>query len=535
LKRFTDSIEQKLLIISYEQVRIHIELLRSIKFGIIICDEGHRLKNPNSKLSQDLLSLEVPRRVILTGTPFQNNLGEYYALVDFVNPGSLGSIEEFKREFDRPIAASRLPDASSAARELGARKSLELIESTSPFILRRTSKVLEAFLPQKHEIVVFCKPTLHQILTYNKILQNLGVFDEKLDEAIEDESVYDINGSAALGTMMLLSKVCNHPSLVLPKHEEDREGPLHQNVLDILQNTDTGMGTGTGTPETDEFVLEDARFSGKVMVLEKMLETTRRNTKDKVVIVSSFTKTLDLLEKIFVGKKWPLVRLDGSTDMAHRNHAVEKFQRDPSVFLFLLSTKAGGTGLNLFAANRLVLFDSCWNPAFDTQAQARVWRDGQTKETWIYRLLTTGMLDEKIFQRQLVKNEMGRAVLDDEGGAEDDIEDDSNKGTKKSKGAKKAGESMAMARVSTFTPEDLKDIFTINKTSHCDTHDISGCQCVADGSSGRKRSVGSKLSQDEISDWQHLPKVENLDDPILAASHPDQVSFIFARSTLPLE
>jgi hypothetical protein len=174
---------------------------------------------------------------------------------------------------------------------------------------------------------------------------------------------------------------------------------------------------------------------------------------------------------------WKFVRLDGSTENKERQRRVQDFQTDPSIcsplaihthytnytllfslthlgflfaVVFLLSTKAGGVGFNLPAANRLVLFDSDWNPALDQQAQARVWRDGQTKTTYIYRLLTTGSIEEKIFQRQLVKIQMSKTLVDSV---------DLNGG---------AG----------FSPDDLKDIFQLNNETLCDTHELSGCTCL---------------------------------------------------------
>lgn len=525
IRRFKDAVDQKLLIISYEQLRIHLELLKQITFGIMVCDEGHRLKNPSSKLSQDLLSLNIPRRVILSGTPFQNNLSEYYALADFVNPGALGSPEEFRADFERPISASKVRGSSTSIVQLGAERSRELIERTSSFILRRTSSVLEAFLPQKHEVVVFCKPTTQQISAYTTVLSSLGLCSENAskeeigdDEAIEvNMDEWDGDGRSALAAMTQLSKICNHPSLLLPKDSAASFTPLQVSICDLL------LGNQSNDDREWKTRCADAKFSGKFLVLQNLLDSIRGSTKDKVVIVSSFTKTLDLVAEMAKLKDWKSVRLDGSTDSAHRNHAIEQFQRDPSVFLFLLSTKAGGAGLNLFAANRLVLFDSCWNPAFDTQAQARIWRDGQTKTTWIYRLLTTGMLDEKIFQRQLVKNEMGRTVLDE---ASADADTENGKSSKSSR-------DHAQLSASSFSMEDLKDVFSLNKGTRCDTHDMSGCLCTGSKLKKKSHMVQKKLTKDEISDWEHIPDAKNFVDPVLAKSSSDLITFLFAKSTHP--
>lgn len=537
LKRFKDTIDQKLLIISYEQVRIHLDLLKNISFGIVVCDEGHRLKNPSSKLSQDLLSLDIPRRVILSGTPFQNNLGEYYALVDFVNPGALDSPESFRAQFERPILASRVRGVVASVRDLGVERSQELVSSTSSFILRRTSKVLEAFLPPKNETVVFCRPTRQQYEAYHTVLTSLGLSEnestEEEDEAIEvNTDDWDGDGKSALAAMTQLSKICNHPVLLLPKDSSHSLSPLQVSIANTLLGDRQDEDLDAATMRS---LCSHVSFSGKLLALQKILKTIKSSTKDKVVVVSSFTKTLDLVGAMAEEEGWKSVRLDGSTDVSRRNLAVEQFQRDPNVFLFLLSTKAGGAGLNLFAANRLILFDSSWNPAFDTQAQARVWRDGQTKPTWIYRFLTTGMLDEKIFQRQLVKNEMGRSVLDDATEDAEDSNTSSNAGATSSKGSKNSKDSSSALGVSSFSAEDLKDVFSVNKKTLCDTHDISGCQCTA---SSKKKSANPtkpapKLTKDEISDWAHIADPGSFKDDILSKSAGKLISFIFSRSTSP--
>lgn len=197
--------------------------------------------------------------------------------------------------------------------------------------------------------------------------------------------------------MTILSKICNHPELLLPPKSSSLNG-FQEFVLNVLNDSSFVRGD------------YDPLLSGKMVVLEQLLDSISRFTKDKVVIASSFTKTLDIIQKVFVHLKF--VRLDGSTEMSQRQYAIDSFQKDPSCFAFLLSTKAGAVGLNLFAANRLILFDGEWNPSFDHQAQARIWRDGQTKTTYVYRLLSTGMIDEKIFQRQLAKTELSRTVVD---------------------------------------------------------------------------------------------------------------------------
>jgi DNA repair and recombination RAD54-like protein len=356
---------------------------------------------------------------------------------------------------------------------------------------------------------------------------DLMVEDEALERSALFDSDFGMNGSSALAAMTQLSKVCNHPVLLLPKHADSSLSPLQVNITNKL--LPAGFDESQG-PDATRKECEMSDHSGKLLVLDLLLTATKSSTSDKFVVVSSFTKTLDLIGHLAEQKGWKFVRLDGSVDISHRNHAVEQFQRDPSVFLFLLSTKAGGVGLNLFAANRLVLFDSSWNPAFDAQAQARVWRDGQKKPTWIYRFLTTGMLDEKIFQRQLVKNEMGRTVLDDAMGGEDDNASESVSHSKEKQKPRSDG-----LGVSNFSMEDLKDIFSVNLRTLCDTHDMSGCDCTSSAKSGKTlvKKSSDKLSQHEISGYQHHRAASSFPDPILASVASKQITFMFSRSTRP--
>ena len=195
-------------------------------------------------------------------------------------------------------------------------------------------------------------------------------------------------------------------------------------------------------------------LSGKMTVLVAMLEQTKSQTNDRFVLVSNFTKTLDLMHLVCQDHGWKTVRLDGSTKNTDRQPIVERFNDGTSgAFIFLLSSKAGGCGLNLIGANRLVLFDPAWNPATDRQAMARVWRDGQTKSVFIYRMLSTATLEERVYQRQILKEEVATAVVDrDDSG--------SKGGGKGGKGGVKGGGSNSSSDDSrNFSPDELKKLF----------------------------------------------------------------------------
>lgn len=180
------------------------------------------------------------------------------------------------------------------------------------------------------------------------------------------------------------------------------------------------------------------------MLLDCMLASIKSNTTDKIVLVSNYTQTLDLFEKLSAKRGYGYVRLDGSMTIKKRSKVVDEFNiSDSSIFIFMLSSKAGGCGLNLIGANRLIMFDPDWNPANDDQAMARVWRDGQKKPCFIYRLLATGSIEEKIFQRQTHKKALSTTVVDNN-------EDNERH----------------------FTQDDLKDLFRVEGVTLSDTHDM---------------------------------------------------------------
>lgn len=301
-------------------------------------------------------------------------------MVDLVNPGLLGSATSFKKEYEIPITRSRQPEALKKVVEDGNMRAEELSQLTSMFILRRTNDVLASYLPPKTDLVVFCHPTKLQREAYLRLLESSA-----LRRAMEFGDM-----STHLSLITTLRKLCNSPGLIMSA---------------------TGDGAATDATLREEFgplldtCLKGKSSSGKLLVLDRLLCLLREKTKEKVVVVSNYTQTLDLLETLLKTRNMSFVRMDGSTPNAKRQAIVDQFNRTDSAasFVFLLSSKSGGVGLNLIGASRMILYDVDWNPANDSQAMARIHRDGQKREVFIYRFLTIGCMDEKIFQRQLTK------------------------------------------------------------------------------------------------------------------------------------
>jgi DNA repair and recombination protein RAD54B len=451
LTDFTKGRAYSVMIVGYEKLRTVQEgLARGAGVDIIIADEGHRLKTLQNKSGQAIQSLNATKRIILSGTPIQNDLKEFFAAVDLVNPGILGNFKAFVREFEGPIVKSRQPEATKKEIEKGEARNEELRELTSKFMLRRTADILAKYLPPKSEYVLFCNPTSTQANIYKNVLAS-PVFQCAIG-----------NSENALQLITILKKLCNSPSLLSHKGDDKPSETMTALLSSLPPNLLRHFSPSC---------------SAKIRVLDQLLHNLRTSTSEKIVLVSNYTSTLNLLANLLSSLSLPFLRLDGSTPAQKRQSLVEDFNRLPAnlCFAFLLSAKAGGTGLNLIGASRLVLFDVDWNPATDVQAMARIHRDGQKRHCRIYRVLLKGSLEEKIWQRQVTKIGLADSVMEHR---------NSNS-------------------VAQFSRDELKDLFRLDEASRCQTHELLGCDCgglgqMAGPSSGES-SIPATDAEDSLS------------------------------------
>lgn len=446
----------QILICSYECLRTHVKRLTKYAdcCDLLVCDEAHRLKNSDNQTSRALNSLPVKRRVLLTGTPMQNDLQEFFAMVDFTNPGVLGTQEEFRKNMLFPILRGREPDATDSQKKKMMQIQEEMSRTVNEFILRRINTLNAQHLPPKLVQVVCCNLTEIQQNMYQHLITSKDM-----------QHVMDGKQVNCLGSIQMLMKLCNHPSLLADddqtygnkvqmgrragakqvKYTDDDEtnfaAPGADGIAKFLPFSGGGGGRGGMGPVHPE-------WSGKMFVLYRLMKEMRKpgNGGDKIVIISNYTQTLDLIGQMCKENSWGSCRLDGSVTMKKRQKMVDEFN-DPSSSLvaFLLSSKAGGCGLNLIGGNRLVLFDPDWNPAVDKQAAARCWRDGQRKRCFTYRFLATGTVEEKIFQRQLSKEGL-QSVVDDK------------------------------EQVNALSTKDLRNLFKLRSGTPSDTHDKLRCE-----------------------------------------------------------
>ncbi|KAF8201735.1 DNA repair protein, SNF2 family [Pholiota molesta] len=466
------NVTQPVMIVSYETLRTLTAYIANCEIGLLLCDEGHRLKNSDSLTFQALHGLKVSRRVILTGTPIQNDLSEYFSLLNFANPNFLG-------KFRARYYSGRDSLASDEIKAASEKKLKELGGLVTKFIIRRTNDLLSKYLPVKYEQVVFCRLSDFQLSLYRHFITSPEI-----------KALLRGQDSQPLKAINILKKLCNHPELL--------------NLPDDLKGSESlipeGFG-GAGANARDKGRNQTVRcdWGGKFMVLDRFLHHIHTQTDDKIVLISNYTQTLDLFEKLCRSKKYAFFRLDGTMTISKRQKLVDQFN-DPNgkEFIFLLSSKAGGCGINLIGANRLILFDPDWNPAADQQALARVWRDGQKKECFVYRFISTGTIEEKIFQRQANKQALSSAVVDEK----EDTERH-------------------------FSIDALRQLFLFNEDTICDTHDTFKCKRCKDG---RQVIKAPALLYGDASTWNHFTNVElknNHDDLLRAECGSPEVSFAF--------
>jgi ATP-dependent DNA helicase len=341
------SLDFPIVITSFELCIIDRSFLEKYTWQYIILDEGHRIKNRNCKLLKDLKTFRSVSRLLLTGTPIQNSLEELWSLLNFCSPMIFDDLDIFKSWFDFKNIGEETKIEDILDEEENNRIVTKLHEILRPFVLRRLKKdtIGDLVLPKK-EIVVYCGMSKLQKEYYSWVL------DGTIRDNLINIGVPHAKKISQINQTMNLRKVCNHPFLfgnILEREEENEESAEIFNSQELA----------------DQLVAA----SGKFRVLDRMLPALYQD-KHKVLIFSQMTEILNLLEDFLDARGYKFVRFDGATKLAERQESIDAFNAESSdVFVFLLSTRAGGLGINLTAADTAILFDSDWNPTVDNQAQ----------------------------------------------------------------------------------------------------------------------------------------------------------------------
>ncbi|KAG8084404.1 hypothetical protein GUJ93_ZPchr0010g8063 [Zizania palustris] len=347
------------LLTHYDLILKDLKFLRKVHWHYLIVDEGHRLKNHECALARTLASrYQIRRRLLLTGTPIQNSLQELWSLLNFILPNIFNSSQNFEEWFNAPFACEV---------SLNDEEQLLIIhrlhQVLRPFLLRRKKDEVEKYLPVKTQVILKCDMSAWQKAYYEQVTCNGRV---RLGSGLKSKSLQNLS--------MQLRKCCNHPYLFVENYN------MYQRE-------------------------EIVRASGKFELLDRLLPKLQR-AGHRVLLFSQMTKLLDILEVYLQIHHFKYMRLDGSTKTEERGKLLADFNKENSeYFLFLLSTRAGGLGLNLQTADTVIIFDSDWNPQMDQQAEDRAHRIGQKNEVRVFVLVSVGSIEEEILDR--AKQKMG--------------------------------------------------------------------------------------------------------------------------------
>ena len=344
---------------TFEGVRLCMPQVMKFKWEYLIVDEAHKIKNEESQISKRLRQLDSRNRLLLTGTPLQNNLHELWSLLNFLLPEIFSSSADFDEWFNLAGDGEDGQELTDAEKEQRNKKIIEQLHRIlRPFLLRRIKKEVERTLPPKVEIQVTVGITEQQKQIYRDLLKRNML--EKGNSVTHFKNI-----------LIQLRKVCNHPWLFEGQEPENMENPAEEIV----------------------------KASGKMVFVDKLLKRSIQDG-NQTLIFSGFTTQLDILEDYCYLKGIEYCRLDGSTSLEDREDQIDLFTEPGSTKkVFLISTRAGGLGLNLMTANVVVLYDSDWNPQIDLQAMDRAHRIGQTKIVQVYRLVTVNTMEVKMIER----------------------------------------------------------------------------------------------------------------------------------------
>jgi len=376
----TASTECGVLVTSYETMRIELDALLEATWVIMVLDEGQKIRNPHVNTTVAAKRFSTPHRIVLSGSPIQNKLQELWSLFDFICPGRLGTLPVFLEEFAAPIEAGNMVGSNEAKVAAAYQCAMALRELTMPCILRRTkAEVMDVLkLPAKQEQVLFCHLTQEQFVAYLNFLQTEQV--AKARNASTDRKC----AGAAFYSIGVLRKLCNHPDLLLKDMDPAMQPP------DMWNPT----------------------RSGKMNVLAKICKVWH-NAGHRVLIFVQTVMMLDIVQQWMCKEGYTHLRIDGKTPVKSRLKFIEEYNSNTEYFAMILTTRVGGVGLNIVGADRVVIFDPDWNPMTDVQARERAWRIGQKRDVAVYRLVLTGTVEEKIYQRQVYKHFLSQKVLSD--------------------------------------------------------------------------------------------------------------------------
>ncbi|XP_015108385.1 TATA-binding protein-associated factor 172 [Diachasma alloeum] len=411
----------RLVIASYDIVRKDIEFFENVQWNYCVLDEGHIIKNGKTKSAKAAKKLHAYHRLILSGTPVQNDVLELWSLFDFLMPGFLGSEKQFAARYSRPILACREPKAGPKEQEAGALAMEALHRQVLPFLLRRNKEDVLKDLPPKITQDYYCDLSPLQKSLYEDFkMRNSATL---IPNSSPSSTTTNPPRGQVFEALRYLRNVCNHPKLVLgPRH------PLYQTICAQMKQQQTTLGEiehGAKLPALKQLLL-DCGIGQQNQMLQKAQPVMDGQAQQQLVsqhralIFCQLKAMLDIVEKDLLAVHLPSVtylRLDGGVPATQRHAVVARFNADPSIDVLLLTTQVGGLGLNLTGADTVIFVEHDWNPMKDLQAMDRAHRIGQKKVVNVYRLITRATVEEKIMGLQKFKLHTANTVISTENAA----------------------------------------------------------------------------------------------------------------------
>eukprot|EP00804_Cyclotella_cryptica_P029069 CCRYP_005261-RB/>CCRYP_005261-RB protein AED:0.02 eAED:0.02 QI:222/1/1/1/1/1/5/24/1992 len=445
--------KHNIVITSYSVLRTDIDLLEKSTWDYCILDEGHLLKNPKTATAKASRRIKANHKLILTGTPIQNNVHELWATFDFLMPNFLGSEISFVKEFARPIISGQKIDASASDINRSTDCLKTLHQQVLPFVLRREKGQVIKELPPKIITDIPCvlssqqQNLYHQVMGRTETRAALDVLDISIrhtEDGAEHSGQHNL-GNNVLTSLLKLRVICTHPILhslfgsnkneavPLPATRLDSSGKLmalndllrHSGIAEpeitAADNDSSGLllqsNDDLTASDTEDNILSDDGCIDDSIDNDVDRDASSPNAQSKCLIFAQFTQSLDIVEKFLFEPHMPsleYLRLDGSVPSSQRSAIVERFNEDLNIRVLLLTTKVGGLGLNLTGADKVIFLEPDWNPFVDLQAMDRAHRIGQTKTVNVYRLITMNTIEEKILKLQQRKMDTANAVVNTE-------------------------------------------------------------------------------------------------------------------------
>lgn len=408
----------EVMITTYHTYRSNKEEINMVQWDCVVTDECHQFKERRSDTTKAMAEINSLCRIGLTGTAIQNNYEELWTLLNWTNPGRFGPISTWKVSICDPLKLGQSHNASNYQLARARKTAKLLVTNLLPqFFLRRTKALIKDQLPKKSDRVVFCPLTTTQARAYQNflesdIVEHIKNSGDPCECGSGKKSGWCCNMELEDGTkwqswvfpaITNLQKISNHLAILIPQGSDTAEKQAKELEMlqiampdewkNIFRTRDSIMHTGN--PE----------YCGKWRVLKKLLNFWHDQGDNKVLIFSHSVRLLRMLQNLFISTRFNVTYLDGSMTYEDRYAAVQDFNTDPTQFVFLISTRAGGVGLNITSANKVVIVDPNWNPSYDLQAQDRAYRIGQTRDVEVFRLISQGTLEEIVYARQIYKQQ----------------------------------------------------------------------------------------------------------------------------------